>query len=228
MLPLYIQNKIFICLAILVVLLPHYAFAVIKHDEHLPPRVLRLMLNGSFRDDSTVVFLDDIETEFSDDSEELDDNSTGITGEFSYHVYDNFAIDFGLSYYTSSEYEITVTDDLGSEIGEFDLIFMPVDLGVSYHFAPYGKITPYIGGGGTYAIFTSSDVDNTAGYYARAGLDYWGFNDIGLSFRVQQYFGLDTSSEITYSNVSAFGPVVLEQDLEINILTFSLGVAYRF
>ncbi|MCH2038989.1 MAG: outer membrane beta-barrel protein [Rickettsiales bacterium] len=99
-----------------------------------------------------------------------------------------------------------------------------MDLNVQYHFAPYGKLTPYVGAGVTYAVFLGDYAENTFGYNAQVGLDYWGSKNTSISFGIKRYFGLETTTSLDFTEVGA----TYENDIEVNPTYFTFGVGYRF
>lgn len=117
-----------------------------------------------------------------------------------------------------------------------DVTVLPPTVTLQYHFAPRGKIDPYVGVGLNYTIFynedTSDELDAAIGptaiglsdnvsYAFQAGVDYkitdrWFFNaDI-------KYINLDTTATLTTGNL------VNRVGVHIDPIVAGIGFGYRF
>lgn len=109
---------------------------------------------------------------------------------------------------------------------------LPPTLTLQYHFAPEGKIRPYIGAGVNYTIFygqgdegagiSNVEYDNGFGWALQAGVDIPIDDHWALNIDVKQIF-LSTTASL---DVAGVGHV--KADVDINPLLVGFGVGYRF
>ncbi|PWR21011.1 OmpW/AlkL family protein [Zavarzinia compransoris] len=110
--------------------------------------------------------------------------------------------------------------DLGS------VWLLPPTLTLQYHFAPEGKIRPYLGVGVNYTIFygkdepggTTVDYENRFGWALQAGVDIPIDDHWALNVDVKQIF---LSTEVTVNGA-------VKADVDIDPLLVGVGVGYRF
>lgn len=120
---------------------------------------------------------------------------------------------------------------LGAKTDLGDVWLLPPTLLVQYHFAPEGKIRPYVGVGVNYTIFygkdepdgVSVDYDNGFGWALQAGVDFPIDEHWSLNFDVKQLF---LSTDVTVRGLT--GPAAIRADVDINPLLVGFGVGYRF
>lgn len=116
-------------------------------------------------------------------------------------------------------------------LGDLDLgktWLLPPTLTLQYHFAPEGKIRPYIGAGVNYTIFYGQDgekapvnkveYDNGFGWALQAGVDIPLDDHWALNVDVKQIF-LSTTATVNGA---------IKADVDINPLLVGFGVGYRF
>ncbi|MDF2965479.1 MAG: OmpW family outer-rane protein [Rickettsiaceae bacterium] len=108
-----------------------------------------------------------------------------------------------------------------------NIYFLPISMLIQYHIAPFGAISPYIGGGLHYSmLFTrSSDykLNNSKGPVLQAGIDFITRDDTILNVDVKKYI---MQSKVKYkSTVSANG---IHSKLNIDPVIISVGIGYKF
>jgi len=119
---------------------------------------------------------------------------------------------------------------IGTSLGNLDLGHtwaLPPTLLLQYHFAPDGRIRPYVGAGINYTIFYSADsgdlasidYSNSVGFAFQGGVDF-GIND-------NWAFNMDVKKIYMQSDVSINGGAVTA-DVDLNPWVFGAGFAYRF
>ncbi|MCF4167663.1 OmpW family protein [Zavarzinia compransoris] len=110
--------------------------------------------------------------------------------------------------------------DLGS------VWLLPPTLTLQYHFAPEGKIRPYVGAGVNYTIFygkdeptgTTVDYDNAFGWALQAGVDIPINDHWSMNVDVKQVF---LSTDVTINGA-------VKADVDINPTLIGFGLGYRF
>ena len=123
----------------------------------------------------------------------------------------------------TTPHDVRVTNpnvDLGS------VWLLPPTLTLQYHFAPEGRIRPYIGAGVNYTIFyakdepagTTVDYDNAFGWALQAGVDIPMDEHWSLNVDVKQVF---LSTDVTVNGT-------VKADVDINPTLIGIGVGYRF
>lgn len=113
---------------------------------------------------------------------------------------------------------------------------LPPTLTLQYHFAPKGRVHPYVGAGANYTIFysekasaslngalgaTTVRMDDSFGYAFQAGIDF----DIGSNVFVNadvKYIDMDTTATLRS------GATVRTLDVSIDPIVASVGVGLRF
>lgn len=122
---------------------------------------------------------------------------------------------------TPHDAEVTSPNvDLGS------VWLLPPTLTLQYHFAPEGRIRPYLGVGVNYTIFygkdepsgTTVDYENGFGWALQAGVDIPIDDRWAINIDVKQIF---LSTEVTVNGA-------VKADVDINPLLVGVGVGYRF
>ncbi|PWR23137.1 OmpW/AlkL family protein [Zavarzinia compransoris] len=115
------------------------------------------------------------------------------------------------------------TADLG------DVWLLPPTLTLQYHFAPDGKIRPYIGAGVNYTIFygkdepsgLSVDYKNNFGWALQAGVDIPIDDHWSLNVDVKKVF---LSTDVKVRGLA----VPVDADVDIDPTLVGVGVGYRF
>ena len=147
---------------------------------------------------------------------------TSVVPEFdiTYFFTPNLAVELILG---TTPHDVKVTNpnvDLGS------VWLLPPTLTLQYHFAPEGRIRPYIGAGVNYTIFygkdepsgTTVDYDNAFGWALQAGVDIPIDEHWSLNADVKQVF---LSTDVTVNGA-------IKADVDINPTLIGIGVGYRF
>ncbi|MCQ0988657.1 OmpW/AlkL family protein [Jiella marina] len=106
---------------------------------------------------------------------------------------------------------------------------LPPTLTLQYHFTNFGKFKPYVGAGGTYAIFYNQDadgvddldIDNTFGAALQVGFDYMIDENWGWNVDVKKIF-LEPDFEVKV------GGATLSGKAKLNPWIIGTGVTYRF
>ncbi|ORE97131.1 OmpW family protein [Aurantimonas sp. 22II-16-19i] len=161
-------------------------------------------------------------------------------------------IDSGLSYSDTLVPELDIsyffTDNIAAELilgttyanvnGDGSLTSMgrigktwllPPTLTLQYHFTDFGKFKPYVGAGGTYAIFYSQDADgvdeldieNTFGATLQVGFDYMIDEHWGWNVDVKKIF-LEPDFDVVVGGTRLSGKA------KLNPWLIGTGVTYRF
>lgn len=201
----------------------------VREGEFVDPRLVRASLAG-------LLWNGDIDDTINGSPVEIIDGETGEPFEFpsggaafaidaTYFVLDHFAVEAAISYAEGFDRDFTYVDIVGTtQTRSYNFNMVPLDLNFQYHFAPYGKLTPYVGAGVTYAIFPGDKVTNQFGYNAKFGMDYWSSRNVSLSFAVKQYFGIEPEVEIDFDETNE----LYEADIDVSPTYVSLGFGYRF
>ena len=113
---------------------------------------------------------------------------------------------------------------------------LPPTLTLQYHFAPEGKVHPYVGAGVNWTMFynekasaeldaaigaTAVNLSNSWGYALQAGIDFDISKTMFLNLDVK-YVDMDTSARLTT------GPAVNMLRAKIDPLIIGVGVGWRF
>lgn len=127
----------------------------------------------------------------------------------------------------TTPHDVKTTGAANLDLGRVWLL--PPTLTIQYHFAPEGKIRPYIGAGVNYTIFygqdddkapvTSVDYDNAFGWALQAGVDIPLDDHWALNVDVKQIF---------LSTTATVNPLGVKADVDINPLLVGFGIGYRF
>lgn len=200
----------------------------IRHNEYLDPRIIRASVfyvgygtdRSNFANGSPVSIINPATgAEFSDPS-----SGAGFSIDGTYFIYEKFAVEVAVSYEEGYRNRLSFGPEGDRETLDYRYGYIPVDLNFQYHFAPYGKLTPYVGAGVTYAFMMDSNFSNSFGFNTKLGVDYWSKGPWGISLAAKQYFGLETDLELFFpeNNIEYLG------EFELNPTIISLGVAYRF
>ncbi len=128
-------------------------------------------------------------------------------------------------------YEELLTD---ANPNVFSIEAVPVDFGINRSFGGGGRVTPYYGGGITYAVF-DFDVDATVFPQGKRGADIdpeFGFYaQLGLEFDINQNW--EGSAEVVYRSLDAevegddLG-TFLDQKVSMSGAAFNLGLAVHW
>lgn len=104
---------------------------------------------------------------------------------------------------------------------------IPVNLTLQWHFAPFGAIRPYVGGGynGTYFIAKAQEykIKSTTGPVIQAGVDFVMTDDTVLSLDVKKVY---ISPRVSYK--SSFIPSSVSGKVPINPWVISAGLGWKF
>lgn len=158
----------------------------------------------------------------------------------SYFVFDNLALEASLGY-TSYSVGRAVATASSTTSDESTLSIIPIDFNIQYHIAPYGRLTPYIGGGAGYAFFSQS-FSSTPTFNAQLGFDYWVRDNLGVSFNMKKYFNMTTESDkrdiYLATSVVTSGSTVsttttpvndtMHQEITLDPMVMTVGIGYRF
>eukprot|EP01012_Entosiphon_sulcatum_P060165 TRINITY_DN84977_c0_g1_i1.p1 TRINITY_DN84977_c0_g1~~TRINITY_DN84977_c0_g1_i1.p1 ORF type:complete len:222 (-),score=44.34 TRINITY_DN84977_c0_g1_i1:76-741(-) len=130
----------------------------------------------------------------------------------------------------TTPHDVKTTGAANLDLGKTWLL--PPTLTLQYHFAPEGKIRPYIGAGVNYTIFygqdgekspvTKVEYDNGFGWALQAGVDIPLDDHWALNVDVKQIF-LSTTAKV-YGVL----PTAIKADVDINPLLVGFGIGYRF
>ncbi|WP_233560021.1 OmpW/AlkL family protein [Oleomonas cavernae] len=149
--------------------------------------------------------------------------------DITYFVTPNIGIELILG--TTPHNAEAINTPLGAKTDLGDVWLLPPTLLVQYHFAPEGKIRPYVGAGVNYTIFygkdepdgVSVDYENNFGWALQAGVDVPLNDHWSLNLDVKQVF---LSTDVTVRGLT--GPAAVRADVDINPLLIGVGVGYRF
>lgn len=104
---------------------------------------------------------------------------------------------------------------------------IPLNFTLQWHFAPFGAIRPYVGGGynGTYFIAKAKEykIKSTTGPIIQAGVDFVMTDDTVLSLDVKKVF---ISPRVTYK--ASFVRSAISSKVPINPLIISAGIGWKF
>ena len=108
---------------------------------------------------------------------------------------------------------------------------MPLTAILQYHIAPYGKISPYIGGGYHLTLASASagsKMKNGHGVVLQAGFDGWLDENVSVNFDVKKYsFSSTLSANLPYSSGNGGFLVFPGNKLKIDPVFIMVGVGYR-
>lgn len=117
-----------------------------------------------------------------------------------------------------------------------DTWVLPPTLTIQYHFAPEGKVRPYLGAGINYSIFYSSKaraplnaalgptkvkLDDSVGYALQAGVDVPVSDRVFLNWDIK-YIDMRTTARLTS------GATVRTARVNINPIVAGMGIGMRF
>ncbi len=156
--------------------------------------------------------------------------------DITYMVADNWGLELILA---SSAHDVFGSGSLASVGKILDARTLPPALLLQYHFAPDGKVRPYLGLGVNYTLFFSEDVtssfetvaggssgadlDNSFGLAAQVGLDVALSGDWFLNFDIKY---VDMSTDATITTPGPLG--TLRVDVDINPTIWGFGIGRRF
>ncbi|MFA5120370.1 OmpW family protein [Zavarzinia sp.] len=119
-------------------------------------------------------------------------------------------------------------DTSGPKLDLGHIWLLPPTLTLQYHFAPEGKIRPYIGAGVNYTIFygqggegpgvTDVSYDNGFGWALQAGVD----------MPISEHWMLNVDVKQIFLSTTATVNGAIKADVDINPLLVGFGVGYRF
>ncbi len=156
--------------------------------------------------------------------------------DITYMLTDNWGLELILA---TSEHDVLADGSLVSLGKIIDSRVLPPSLLLQYHFAPDGKVRPYVGLGVNYTLFFSEDVtssfeaaaggasdaelDSSFGLAAQVGVDFalsgdWFFN---LDVKV-----VDMSTDATITTPGPLG--TLRVDVDIDPTIWGIGIGRRF
>ena len=103
------------------------------------------------------------------DSDEAD-TAAGVGAVVGFNFASRITLEFRGTYFedfTADEFATT-----------FDVSVIPIDAGIHFDILPDKTVNPYVGGGVTYYLLDTDlgEIDDEAGYYVEAGLDFGGEN----------------------------------------------------
>ncbi|MCC2646229.1 MAG: ompW [Rickettsiaceae bacterium] len=146
---------------------------------------------------------------------------------FNDHVASELSIALG-GFKTKSPYSIAYNySDTANPSKKKDLFLVPISMLLQYHAAPFGAISPYVGGGLHYSmLFTRSrdyKLTNAKGPVMQAGVDFVTKDDTIINVDVKKYI---MQSKIKYrSTITGNG---VNGKLKIDPLVISVGIGYKF
>lgn len=148
--------------------------------------------------------------------------------DFTYFFTDNIAAELILA--TTPHDVAAVGSPLGAEVDLGDVWLLPPTLTVQYHFAPDGKVSPYVGAGINYTIFYSEDpgaaqdisYDDAFGWALQAGVDIELNKGWYLNVDVKKVW-LNTDATITVNPTTT-----VNADVDIDPWIIGVGVGYVF
>ncbi len=164
------------------------------------------------------------------------DDDTQPELDITYMVADNWGLELILA---SSEHDVLGSGSLAALGKILDTRTLPPALLLQYHFAPDGKVRPYVGLGVNFTLFFSeaatssfeaaaggsSDVSlgSSFGLAAQLGLDIGLAGDWFLNFDVKY---VDMSTDATITTPGALG--TLRVDVDIDPTIWGIGIGRRF
>ena len=185
----------------------------------------------------------------NDDSGAVHSNGTAVGGsgvtvdddtvpelDFTYFVRDQWALELILG---TSNHDVGGDGSLAALGKIMDTGVLPPTLTLQYHFAPGGKVRPYLGAGLNFTLFYSPeatdafkaavggvrniDLDSSVGFAAQAGLDIGLSGDWFLNLDYK-YIGINTDATIKTD-----GPLgTLTVDVDINPSVIGVGFGKKF
>ena len=134
--------------------------------------------------------------------------------------------DFAAAYYPdlSADWE-SILEELPGDLPDADQTAVPIDAGVSFHFAPDAAFDFFVAGGFTYYLLDAEglDVDDEAGYYAGGGVQTGGggfgfyvdalYRDVEATIRGEELEDADLGEEI---------------DIDLGGISISAGLKWSF
>lgn len=183
---------------------------------------VRGQINMYFPDAMMDLAVEDI---FIGEFESDADNTIGGELDLSYFIFDYLAVEASVG--VIAGYKTATIDGDGQvneQEDEANLFMMPGSLNLQFHFAPYGKITPYIGSGLSYTLARDGGHFSTSvGYNIQAGLDWWLNKKTGLALEVKKIYGME--AEIKPATVEGF---TFFRTLKFEPTVASIGLVRRF
>lgn len=153
------------------------------------------------------------------------DNTTGGEFDVSYFIFDYLAIEGSIG--MISAYKTSTIDENGQFDDEEDdpkLFLIPASLNLQFHFAPYGKLTPYVGSGVTYTIGREGGTfSKKVGYNIQVGFDYWYNKKTALSLELKKFYKL--SADLKPLTIQGF---TIRRTAHVDPLMVNFGMAWRF
>lgn len=133
------------------------------------------------------------------------------------------------------ELRISIYEELETDrtVQRLSVEAVPVDFGFNYNFGSGSRVHPYVGGGGTYAVFDfdvdttilddqrTVDIDPEWGYYAQFGVDFE-LNDKSKIFLQGVYRVLEAEAEEDDLGLE------VDQGLDMSGGAVNLGIAFTF
>lgn len=153
--------------------------------------------------------------------------------DFTYMITDHIGTELILA---TTKHDVTGAGALNGLGKVADTWVLPPTLTLQYHFAPKGKVRPYVGAGVNYTIFYSEDasdsletaigttkveMDDSFGYALQAGVDIDLTDRVFLNLDVK-YIDIDTTARLTT------GGVVNRVDVSIDPIVAGIGIGMRF
>lgn len=124
-----------------------------------------------------------------------------------------------------------LTRDTEPERLDFELQAIPLEAGLAFNFLESGAWSPYAGGGASYMMLDSDEVeiDDEVGFYGVLGSDF-GMRD-NLNFMVEAiYRNMEAKVDRDPRNLSGIDDVTLEEESTVELGGFGVnaGVSWRF
>lgn len=153
--------------------------------------------------------------------------------DFTYMITDHIGTELILA---TTKHDVTGAGALNGLGKVADTWVLPPTLTLQYHFAPKGKVRPYVGAGVNYTIFYSEDasdsletaigttkveMDDSFGYALQAGVDIDLTDRVFLNLDVK-YIDIDTTARLTT------GGAVNRVDVSIDPIVAGIGIGMRF
>lgn len=124
-----------------------------------------------------------------------------------------------------------LTRDTSPERLDFELQAVPLEAGLAFNFMENGAWSPYAGGGFSYMMLDSDEVEikDEAGFYAVLGSDF-GMRE-NLNFMVEAiYRNMEARVDRDPRNLSGIDDITLEEEstVELGGLGINAGLSWRF
>jgi hypothetical protein len=124
-----------------------------------------------------------------------------------------------------------LTRDTSPESLDFELQAVPLEAGVAFDFMTDARWNPYVGGGVSYFLLDSDDVEikDQAGFYGVLGSEF-GFRE-NLNFMVEaMYRNMEAEVERDPNKVRDVNNIDLERESNVELGGFGInaGVSWRF